>query len=136
MDLDRPRILVVDDDPSGRTLLAYLLGNAGYTVFEASDGVDALEQLLIRSFDLLLTDYHMPRLNGLHLLAVSRKIRPGLPVLVLSAEPPSESDYAIGRQAYAWVRKPYSWAEIHQMVTAAIESSHNLATTLHAGSEA
>lgn len=131
MDLHRPRVLVVDDDPSARGLLAYLLTNAGYLTFEASDGVDALEALLVRRFDLLITDYQMPRLNGLHLLAVSRKICPGLPVLVVSADATLESDCVIGRQAYAWVRKPYTCAEILKIAHVAIQHPYGLAPSEH-----
>lgn len=61
-------ILIVDDHTSLRLLLGELLHDAGYEVQQARDGQDALEQITTRPPDLVLSDIHMPRLDGLSLL--------------------------------------------------------------------
>ena len=66
------RILVVDDDPTTRLLVTNVLKSAGFTTSEASDGVQALKSLRANTFDLLLLDVWMPRMNGLELLAKLR----------------------------------------------------------------
>jgi signal transduction histidine kinase len=57
-------ILIVDDEPSIRKYLAVTLGDGGYRVVEAADGVEALEQVHAERPDLVITDIIMPRMNG------------------------------------------------------------------------
>jgi len=79
------RILVADDEPSFRELLADILESAGHEVVEARDGLEALAALEHGSFDLLLTDQRMPRMDGLELLRHSRQLSAPPPVVVLTA---------------------------------------------------
>jgi two-component system chemotaxis response regulator CheY len=65
-------ILAVDDSPSMRKMVSFTLTGAGYQVVEAVDGVDAFEKAQAQSFDLVLTDQNMPRLDG---LGLTRKLR-------------------------------------------------------------
>ena len=58
------RIMVVDDDRLGRSLLATLLGNDGYQVTEAGGGDDALIKLRQNQFDAIITDLRMPGMDG------------------------------------------------------------------------
>ena len=58
------QILIVDDSESIREILSFSLSNAGYQVLVATDGLDALKYFDGRPIDLLLTDYHMPNMNG------------------------------------------------------------------------
>ena len=59
-----PSILAVDDSAAMRQMLAYTLRSAGHQVTEAVDGVDALEKLQGRNYDVVLTDQNMPRMDG------------------------------------------------------------------------
>jgi CheY-like chemotaxis protein len=63
----RSTILVVDDDDDARELFRQYLGNT-FRVIEAIDGADALEKLRQRPVDLVITDFHMPKMNGLELI--------------------------------------------------------------------
>lgn len=58
-------ILAVDDSGSLRQMVVFSLKAAGYNVTEAVDGVDALEKAKTHTFDLVLTDQNMPRMDGL-----------------------------------------------------------------------
>jgi DNA-binding response OmpR family regulator len=83
-----PRILIVEDEPMLRRLLARALTEAGYVVDEASDGLAGWE--LARSIpqlDLVITDTRMPRLSGPELVRRLRTLNPSLPVLQVSGSP-------------------------------------------------
>lgn len=79
-------ILLVEDDPGVRRLAHILLQNAGYTVVEARDGVEALaiSRALTGEVDLLLTDVVMPGMSGPELARVLMAERPGLDVVLMS----------------------------------------------------
>jgi len=69
----KARILVVDDDPAVRGAVLRGLGDLGYRVEAAEDGLQALHRLQHADFDVVVTDLHMPRLDGLALLREIRK---------------------------------------------------------------
>jgi DNA-binding NtrC family response regulator len=79
------RILVADDEPSFRELLADILEGAGHEVVEARDGVEALAALERGAFDLVLADQRMPRVDGLELLRRSRHLAAPPPLVMLTA---------------------------------------------------
>jgi CheY-like chemotaxis protein len=68
---ERATILVVDDDEDARTLFRQYLGS-NFRVIEAIDGVDALERLQVHEVALIITDFHMPNMNGLELIRALR----------------------------------------------------------------
>lgn len=104
------RILTVDDSPSMRMLLRAALTEQGFTVFEAEDGVDALEKQEAATPDLVITDINMPRMDGFGLIEALRSgdIQAGLPILVLTTEA-SDEKKARARSAGAtgWIVKPF-----------------------------
>jgi len=77
-------ILLVDDNKLGLSARKSVLEELGHRISTASNGVDALEQFNDRKFDLVVTDYKMPRMNGLELIVGLRKIAPDLPVILIS----------------------------------------------------
>jgi two-component system cell cycle sensor histidine kinase/response regulator CckA len=86
----RETILVVDDEPITRRWVSSVLLDEGYTVLLACDGEDALNianGLPGKSIDLLVTDIHMPRMDGPELSRHIRRMQPGIKVLFISSEP-------------------------------------------------
>jgi two-component system response regulator FlrC len=79
------RILVVDDEEDLRAFCEAALAGAGHDVATAADGVEALDALARRRFDLVLTDLRMPRLDGEALLRQVRATWPDVAVIVLTA---------------------------------------------------
>ena len=80
-----PPILVVDDEGAVRRFALRVLEREGYMVFEARDGVEALD--LIKqgpSFDVVVSDIVMPRLNGVELMQALLTSKPELPVILMS----------------------------------------------------
>jgi two-component system chemotaxis response regulator CheY len=99
------RALVVDDTKTMRLFLAEVLGEQGFAVVQACDGIQALCEMQQRHFDVVVTDYHMPRLDGLDLLRQSLMTWPEIPVILFSELEWDKSDLAEARGAFAWVRK-------------------------------
>ena len=83
--LSGARILVVDDDPGICHSLEEILESSGCEVETACDGVEALGQIGDASFDLLLTDVVMPKMDGHELYLTLKETRPELPVLMMTA---------------------------------------------------
>ncbi len=67
------KVLVVDDSPSARSFLVNILQGAGFAVGSASDGQEGLEMIDESTYDLVLTDINMPRLNGYDFIRKTRE---------------------------------------------------------------
>jgi DNA-binding NtrC family response regulator len=120
-------ILVVEDDLDTRHIVCEIMSDAGHSVHSAKDGLDALAHLEKRPYDVLVTDYHMPNLNGLYLLTISRALWPSLPVVMVSGEFGQVRADAIRQGAYAWLSKPYQADQLLKT----IESAVAIAPALH-----
>jgi two-component system response regulator AtoC len=80
------RVLVVEDEPEASRYLELLLEEQGFETQESADGVEALVALESRSFDLMISDLRMPRMDGLELVSRVRQRWPELPVIVITAD--------------------------------------------------
>ncbi|MBS0263130.1 MAG: response regulator [Planctomycetes bacterium] len=81
-----PSILVVDDSPLDRHLAVSLLRRSpGFTVFEAGDGQEALDQIELHLPDVVVTDMVMPKMNGLELVGAVRDGYPLLPIILMTS---------------------------------------------------
>jgi two-component system chemotaxis response regulator CheY len=120
-------ILAIDDSASMRQILAATLTTAGYEVTLAADGNEGLENALAMSFDLVLTDQHMPGKTGLDLIAALRgnPAYQATPILVLTTES-SEPFKAAARAAGAtgWIEKPLDPDMLTELVAALAEPDH------------
>lgn len=77
-------ILLVDDNLNGLAARKAVLEELGHRVVTASSAAEALEQFARHNFDLVVTDYRMPRMDGLELIARLRQHRPDLPIVLIS----------------------------------------------------
>lgn len=106
-----PLVLVVDDSLSVRRAAERLLGNTGVEAVTARDGVEAVEFLRQRRFDLVITDLEMPRLNGYELISTIRRNpeTKDLPVVVLSSRTSEKHQrHAESLGASGYLTKPLS----------------------------
>jgi len=78
------RILLVDDNVHGSTARKTVLEELGHKISVASSGADALEQFSQHKYDLVVTDYKMPRMDGLELIARLRRQTPDIPIVLVS----------------------------------------------------
>jgi CheY-like chemotaxis protein len=94
-------VLLVEDEPAIRQLMAASLERAGYRVVQAKNGADALKRF-DETIDLLLTDLRMPYVDGNELIAELRRRRDSLKVLAFSAYPSEPLDEGV-----AFLSKPF-----------------------------
>lgn len=80
------RILIVDDDDEIRELLEFDIGHSGYFVDTAKDGMEGLNKALNNSYDLILLDVMMPKMNGFDVCKNIRQAKLSIPVLMLTAK--------------------------------------------------
>ena len=80
-----PTVLVVEDEPAVREVVADLLQDEGYAVRQASDGLQAIDELQADNIDLVLSDVRMPRLDGPSLARRLRGRGRAVPVVLMSA---------------------------------------------------
>jgi two-component system response regulator MprA len=100
------KILIVEDDAITRRNLSVLLNDEGYDVDQAGDGVQALEILAGRPFDLVLSDIVMPRMDGLKLLQQLHFMAPQMPVVIMTSYV-SDSLASVPAGAAEFIRKPF-----------------------------
>ncbi|HTZ39295.1 MAG TPA: HD domain-containing phosphohydrolase [Syntrophales bacterium] len=107
-------ILVVDDDPLVRTLVVEALKRTGdFIASEAADGQEALDILRSNLFDLVITDIHMPGMNGMDLLNRIREINPVIPVIMITGYPTVDlSVSAMKTGAVDFLSKPFHLDEL------------------------
>jgi two-component system chemotaxis response regulator CheY len=112
-------ILTVDDARTMRQMVSFTLKGAGHEVLEAQDGAIALNVLQSRSVDLVITDVHMPNMNGIELTRQLRTL-PSFgrtPIILLTTES-DPGKKAEGRAAGAtgWIVKPFSQEQLLAIV--------------------
>jgi len=116
------RILIVDDQRNMRATLGILLRGAGYETDEAPDGETAIEKVKQESFDLVLTDLRMGRVDGMEVLRKVREASPTTEVVVMTAYGTVESAVAAMRLgAYDYLQKPFTEEELLVKVDKAFE---------------
>jgi putative two-component system response regulator len=106
-------VLVVDDDPRIRTILAAMLERHGYTYALAEDARGARDHLRRSSFEVMLCDMHMPGETGLELISDVLRFYPDIAaVMVTGAEDPTLAEMAIELGAYGYMTKPFRVNEL------------------------
>ncbi len=112
-------VLTVDDSKTMRDMVSFTLKNAGYTMFEAEDGVKGLEVVNGNKLDLIITDLNMPNMNGLDLIRNIRKnsAYATVPILMLTTEGDANKK-AEGKEAGAsgWIVKPFQPEKLVEVV--------------------
>jgi len=122
------RLLIVEDDDAIATGLALNLKLAGYTTSIARDGEDALRQIDVEDFTLVLLDINLPKKNGLEVLAALRTSDNLVPVIVLSARDGEFDKVAALRLgADDYVTKPFALAELLARIEALLRRVAHLA---------
>ena len=117
-------ILVVDDDDAHRGMLRTMLRSWGYAVEEATDGDEAVDLVREKSFDAVLTDVRMARMDGIHALKNILEYNPALPVVLMTAYSSVETAVeALRLGAYDYLVKPLDFEALRHALEKAIEHS-------------
>ncbi len=124
---DAGRVLLVDDDNGIRTGYARTLERRGWTVETAMDGLDARERLMAGSFDVIVSDIHMPGYGGLQFLRAVRERDLDVPVILMTGRPAVDSSLlAIEYGAFRYLVKPVAPDTLAEVMTRAA-SLHKMA---------
>jgi DNA-binding response OmpR family regulator len=113
------KILVAEDEPDIRGLIAFSLQYAGFDVVEASNGRDAVDKAAAEKPDLILLDVRMPKMNGYEACKAlkSRKSTRDIPVVFLSARgQESEIKHGLDLGAEEYILKPFAPDELYRRV--------------------
>jgi CheY-like chemotaxis protein len=102
----RPLVLIIDDDLAVRESLAAVMEAFGFRTRTAGNGIEGLEAVDSESPSAIITDLHMPEMNGLEMIAALRRTRTGIPVIVISGSSAREVDAARNMGAAAAFHKP------------------------------
>jgi len=114
------RILVVDDDPSVREMLARVLASEGYLALTAVDGVKALEIAAGVSIDLVLLDLNLPQKSGWDTFEMLTAENPLLPVIIVTARS-NQLFTAMGAGVGALLEKPLDFPELLRTIRELLE---------------
>lgn len=117
------RILLVDDEPSFRDALAKWLEDDGHTVDTAIDGVEGFEKFCAGTWDIILVDRAMPRMNGFELAFAIKERNPHVPVVMVSGLPglPAGADGFLS-PVDVCVRKPFRAEHLRDSMIRAIQN--------------
>ncbi len=118
------RILVVEDDPSVRRVTSEMLAIAGHDTEQVGDGLEALERLRARAFDLVVSDVVMPRMGGVELSERLTHL-PSPPAILLTSGFPDAAASSLPQAAF--LAKPFSHEELRAAVARTARSSDPLA---------
>jgi CheY-like chemotaxis protein len=119
-----PRILVADDEPSLRRLIACVLGDSGYSVDAVEDGFEAWEALQANHYDVLITDNEMPKVSGVELIRRVEQAHLNLPIIMATASVPNaELNREGGVHPAALLVKPYTLAEMVETVESVLRAN-------------
>jgi DNA-binding NtrC family response regulator len=105
--VERPRILIIDDDENIRESLAMLLEAKGYIVDTAKDGKEAVSKSNANFYNLALIDIRLPDMDGISLLTAMRETIPKMVKLIVTGYPSLENAVeAVNRGADGYILKP------------------------------
>jgi len=119
------RVLVVDDLPEMREIIAQLLVHEGFRTSLAADGQEAMNLLMEQWFDIVVSDVQMPRMDGFELLQAVHLRYPHLSVILMSAFADRETEEAaLAWGAVALLQKPFEIKALTALILLAIEAAN------------
>lgn len=100
-------LLIIDDEKSIRKTLTEILSFEGYKIEEAADGEEGLKKFKEKTFDAVLCDIKMPKIDGMEFLQKATEAAPDVPVIMISGHGNIETAVeAVKRGAYDFIQKP------------------------------
>src|SRR5258705_4274525 len=122
---DRPKVMVVEDDPDIRKILELFLTEKAFRVKSAESASQALEMLAEEPIDLILSDVRMPNMSGLDLLRHLKERDPEIQLVLMSAySSVKDAVEAIRLGAADYVEKPIDFRRLERVLQTVLEKSH------------
>jgi len=102
-----PNILIIDDEKAIRKTLSEILSFEGYKIDEAADGEEGLKRFSEKTFDLVLCDIKMPKIDGIEFLEKAREINADIPIIMISGHGNIDTAVeAVKKGAFDYISKP------------------------------
>ncbi len=119
--IDSKNILIVDDSDDLAQVIADFLSMFGYHVHTAKDGLDALQCLERKAMDIVVSDIHMPRMDGYTLMTEIKSRYPETPIILITGFSVSEAKkMAFEKGANAFVAKPFHLKDLKGVIDSVI----------------
>ena len=116
-------ILIVDDEKNYLVVLKALLATEGYEILTTNNALDGLRLVKEGDLDLIITDMKMPGMNGMALLEECKKIKPDLPIIIMTAYGTIEKAVeAMKNNAYDYISKPFQNDQLKLTVKKALQN--------------
>src|SRR6476619_1518117 len=120
---EKKQVLIVDDEPNLRKILAAQLSRDGYEVMTAEDGEQGLTMLRENHIALIVTDLTMPKVAGMMLLLEALRESPDLPIVMITAHGTVDTAVeALKLGAFDYLTKPFDKDEVRQIVAKALKT--------------
>lgn len=111
--MEAQKILIAEDDAFFRDALENLLKSLGYETRSCSCGKEAVARLAEEAFDILITDFHMPGMDGLELIGKGRNMDPTMAMILVTGVPPEYlGDRLKKSKVNGFLSKPIDWKEL------------------------
>jgi len=128
-------ILLIEDDKRSAQSLERLLCAQGYSVTVCHDGTQGFQRAREGDFDLVITDFRLPGVDGLELIRQLHGLKPRLPMVLMTAFGTTETAIeATKNGAFEYLLKPFDMAELLQIVARAVASSRRMSEPVELGS--
>lgn len=122
--MNKPTILIVDDELLIRDLLYDFFTNQGWEITTAENGIKALEILENRTVDLMLTDLRMPGLDGMELTNRVKEEYPQLPVVIMTGFPSVDTAVqALRCKVEDYIIKPFNINQLYKTVEKSVKTN-------------
>ena len=129
---DTIKILVIDDDDSGREALTMLLQSAGYEVTSAATGESALDLIDREQYQVIVSDLFLPDKSGLDILQNVQKVSPVTEVIVVTGHASAQTAVrAMKEGAFDYITKPIDFDELKIVVSKALEKQKLLSENMY-----
>ncbi len=120
---EKKQVLIVDDEPNLRKILAAQLSRDGYDVLLAEDGEQGLAMIRDHHVDMVITDLRMPKVDGMELLKEALREQPDLPIVMITAHGTVDTAVeALKTGAFDYLTKPFDKDEVRQIVGKALRT--------------
>ena len=119
--MKKKRILIADDELVMQDLMASALETFGYKIDVVKNGLEAMDRIKQISYDLIITDYVMPKMNGLELVRWVKSNHPTVPIIMVTGTTPAQEN--LKSEATACIIKPFKISEFQKVVKQALTSS-------------
>lgn len=109
-------ILVIDDDNAIRKIIEEYLEQVGFRILSAADGLEGLDRVRQKNYDLMLLDVHLPYVSGIGLIKVARELNPGIPIICMTGHGHYPEQIAEEEQADIVLAKPVPLEELAENI--------------------